>query len=297
LSRRVLNASQAAGHRPFVLRDLDQSTGPEASGKAKAPFHPSVFDPDYTGPLPGLDAEAGSAGREPEVGPEDLIAEAKAQAEEIRDQARQEGFEAGLAEGRAAAQVEADRLKDELGRLIEALAAERRRLFESAERDLIDLVIQFARRAVGAELASRPETIRRTVRQAVEALLATEALRIRLHPEDAPLVEPIVEQLSLSAGGARVELKADPELTRGGALIETETQEIDARLSTRLEEIARDLADELVKSLGAAATAEPPQAPPETAAAETAAEPDLPDLEWGEPIPVDKVNGQEEDVW
>jgi flagellar assembly protein FliH len=298
LSRRVLNSSRAAESQPFVLRDLDGSAEPEVSRKPEEPFQPSVFDPDYSGPLPGLTPEPEPSIREAELTPEDVLAEARRQAEDIRRQARDEACQAGLAEGRAQGQREADRLAADLGRLIESLAAERRRLFQAAERDLIDLVISFGRRIVGAELASRPETVRRAVRQAVDALLATEALKIRLHPEDAPLVEPIVEQLSRAAGGAGVELKPDPSLTRGGALIETETQEVDARLETRLDEIGRNLVDELVRSQGAAAT--PPPEPPETVAEDEAAsapDKDLPDLEWGDPVPVDKVNGQDKDTW
>ncbi len=302
MSRRILNSSRRSKERPFVLPDLDPGADPEVSSTPKEPFQPSVFDPDYTGPMPGLGLDEEPPGPEPEATPEDVLAEARRQAEDIRQEARAEGLEAGLAEGRAQGQVEADRLAADLGRLIESLAAERRRLFEAAERDLIDLVVSLGRRVVGAELASRPETIRRAVRQAVDALLAAEALKIRLHPEDAPLVEPIVDQLSRAAGGARVELKPDPSLTRGGALVETETQEVDARFETRLDQIGRDLADELVRSQGAAATAppEPPEAPPETAAPDeppAAPNGDLPDLEWGEPVPVDEVNGLDKDGW
>jgi flagellar assembly protein FliH len=300
LSRPPRNSSAAAESEPFVLPELDDSSAGRASKKKEAPFEPSVFDPEYAGPLPWPEeGEAGSL-RHQEPTPEDILNQARDQAETIAREARQEGFEAGLAEGRHQGQREVDRLTADLARLIESLSAERRRLFDEAEKDLIGLVIAFGRRVVGTELAGRPESITDTVRRAVTELLATKVLKIRLHPEDAPLVEPIVEELSRAAGGARVELSIDPHLTRGGALVETETQEVDARLETRLNELGRDLRDELVRSQGAA-TAAPPEpaasADGPLAAEPAEAEPELPDLEWGDPVPVDDLAGDDKDVW
>jgi flagellar assembly protein FliH len=299
LSRPTRDSSATAESQPFVLPELDDPSASRASKKQEAPFEPSVFDPEYAGPLPWPEGDGAESLQQPEPTPEDIVNEARDQAEAIEREARREGFETGLAEGRHQGQREVDRLTADLAGLIESLSAERRRLFEEAEKDLIDLVISFGRRVVGTELAGRPETIRRTVRQAVAELLAAKVLTIRLHPEDAPLVEPIVEQLSRAAGGARVDLAIDPHLTRGGALVETETQEVDARLETRLNELGRDLRDELVRSQGAASTAppEPPAPPEEPAPAGAAAESDLPDLEWGDPVPVDDLNDGDKDAW
>ncbi len=294
MSKRFLPHDQPEGaaSRPFVLREIDPARRGPTAGEARPKFEPSYFDPDYAGPPPGQDltAEVTPGDRGPT--PESIVEAARDEAEAIRQRARDEGFQQGLAEG----QAEADRRSAELGRLIESLAARRQDLFVSAERDMIDLIIAFAERVIRAELASRPESIRRTVTEAMSALLAAETIKIRLHPDDVSLIESIVGDLSQSAENARVELVADDRLTPGGALIETDTQLVDARAETRLGEVGRALLDELRRAQGTGSTPDPaPRAERKPPGDES--DGDLPDLEWGEPVPVGDLDADEKEPW
>ncbi|MBU0513515.1 MAG: hypothetical protein KJ621_01970 [Proteobacteria bacterium] len=280
--------------RPYVLREIDPAGKGSAPEDAHHEFEPSYFDPGYSGPPPGHDLAAEMTPGDRSPTPATIIEEARGQAEAIRREARDEGFRQGLAEGGE----EVARRSAELGRLIESLTARRRDLFASAERDMIDLIIAFAERVIRAELASRPESIRRTVTAAASALLAAETIRIRLHPADVPLVEPIVAELSQSAEDARVELVADEGLTPGGALVETETQLVDARAETRLNEVGRALLDELRRAQGTGAAVEPaPEAIPKRTPPEEESAGELPDLEWGEPVSVGDLDADEKDPW
>lgn len=153
-----------------------------------------------------------------------------AEIEAIERQAREEGFNAGLAEGRAMAKRE---LTAQVARL-DALFAAVERPFAELDADVAgDLAVLstiIAERVLGYEIATRPEKITEVVRQAVNALpAATRQLKIHLHPADAAIVRD--HRPSMEHDGAIID---DPDLERGDCRLESEHSRMDARLRTRL---------------------------------------------------------------
>lgn len=153
-----------------------------------------------------------------------------AEIEAIERQAREEGFNAGLAEGRAMARRE-----------LEAQVARLQALFAAVERpfadldgdvagDLALLATVIAERVLGYEIATRPEKIIDVVRQAVDVLpVASRQLKIHLHPADAAIVRE--HRSSADHEGAVVD---DAALERGDVRLESEHSRLDARVRTRL---------------------------------------------------------------
>jgi len=162
-----------------------------------------------------------------------------AELETIERQAREEGFNAGLAEGRAMAKRE---LVSQVARL-EALFASVERPFADLDRDVAnDLAVLstiIAERVLGYEIATRPERIVDVVRQAVDALpAASRQLKIHLHPADALLVRehratPDYEGVVLD----------DPSLERGDVRLESEYSRLDARVRSRLAAVIDSVLD------------------------------------------------------
>lgn len=157
----------------------------------------------------------------------------------LRDEARREGWEQGLAEGRQAARgelkLQAERWQQLAAHLARPLAA----LDEQVEEELMDLVMTLSRRVVMAELRARPEQILAVIREAVKALpSASRHVRIHLHPEDAHL---IAEQLP-SHGEVQWHVIEDLAISRGGCLLDSGSSHVDARLETRLDEAMMALA-------------------------------------------------------
>jgi len=153
-----------------------------------------------------------------------------AEIEAIERQAREEGFNAGLTEGRAMAKRE---LAAQVARL-EALFAAVERPFADLDNDVLgDLALLatiIAERVLGYELATRPDKIVDVVRQAVDALpAATRHLKIHLHPADAAIVRE--HRSSLDHEGTVVD---DATLERGDVRLESEHSRLDARVRTRL---------------------------------------------------------------
>lgn len=149
--------------------------------------------------------------------------------EALQQQACDEGYACGLAEGRAAAQQQLRQRMAELDALYEAAAQPLQLLDDQAADDLAQLAAVVARRVIMHELKVSPKLIAGVVRQAADALpMATRELRVHLHPADLALLH------ELGAAERHWQLLGDPGLARGDCRLESERSRLDARVETRL---------------------------------------------------------------
>jgi flagellar assembly protein FliH len=172
----------------------------------------------------------------PQVGsapvPEKVVAPAQPtvrELEALEQQARDEGFAAGHAEGMAAAKAQAEQQMARLLALYEAAARPLEVLDERTAQELVRLATVIARRVVVAELKQSPELIAQSVREGVKALpSASRELHISLHPDDLALLRQlgVVEE--------HWQLSADPSLARGDCMMASGRSRLDLRLDTRL---------------------------------------------------------------
>ncbi|MGF6709993.1 flagellar assembly protein FliH [Luteibacter sp. W1I16] len=153
-----------------------------------------------------------------------------AEIEAIERQAREEGFNAGLNEGRAMAKRELAAQVGRLDALFDAVERPFAELDNEVAGDLAMLATVIAERVLGYEIATRPEKILDVVRQAVDALpAASRHLKIHLNPADATIVRE--HRSSLDHEGTVVD---DATLERGDVRLESEYSRLDARVRTRL---------------------------------------------------------------
>jgi flagellar assembly protein FliH len=149
--------------------------------------------------------------------------------EEIERQAREEGYAAGLAEGREAAKKELDERLVRLEGICKAAARPLTQFDDATERELALLATVIARRIVGRELQLDPSLIELAVREAAAALpSATRELRVWVNPADLDLLH------QLGAEEPHWRFGANPALSRGDCVLESERSRLDARVSTRL---------------------------------------------------------------
>jgi flagellar biosynthesis/type III secretory pathway protein FliH len=173
---------------------------------------------------------------------EDVVARARAEAEQIRAAAQQAGFEAGRAEALAAAQPAA-----------EAFAAAARELSATVE-DLttrteaaaVELALRIADQALGAAVAADPERVLDVVRGALRRLVERERVLLLVNPDDLEIVRERVADLVGELGGIEhCEVQAERRVARGGAVVRTEEGEVDATLQTKLQRAREVLEHEL----------------------------------------------------
>jgi len=158
-------------------------------------------------------------------------------------QLEKEAFERGFREGEAsAARKASDQFQSAARTFAEsaaALAAYKPALRSEVERELALLALAIARKIVHRELSIDPSIVVAVVKACFEELRNAEIYRLRLHPQDAPLVGAYLQQQK----PARIDLVPDPAVGRGGAVFETSRGKLDARIDAQLAEIAHGLAD------------------------------------------------------
>jgi len=173
---------------------------------------------------------------------EQRLAESQQEAARREQQAFEAGYRKGAAEGHQQAASQLKPVLEGLAAGLGELQAMRRRMRREAERDLVHLAVAIARRILHRELSVDPEALLGIVKAALERLEGREVERVRVHPADAELIRPYLEQAGLSE---RVRLIADSHLARGSLLVETAQGVLDASLESQLQEIQRGLLDRL----------------------------------------------------
>jgi flagellar assembly protein FliH len=155
-------------------------------------------------------------------------------------QAKRAGFEEGEATARRNLEGTYKQTIANFAAQIGELAGLKKKLRREAEEDLVKLAIAIARRLIRRELSTDGVAILGLVKAALSRVEARDVIRIRVHPEDAKILQPCLVELSLPD---RVELTADRSLERGAVIVETARGELDASVETQLTEIERGFAD------------------------------------------------------
>lgn len=156
----------------------------------------------------------------------------------------QAAYQQGSQEGQAAIRQEfgtrLEAMQQRIARTIEELSGLRPRYRHEAEEDVVALALAIARRILHRELTVAPEALLGLVKAALEKIEAREVHRVRIRPEDAPMVKQFLEAMGLPQ---RIEVLADPGLDRGAAIFDSSRGSLDASVDTQLSEIERGLAD------------------------------------------------------
>ncbi|HEX4594974.1 MAG TPA: FliH/SctL family protein, partial [Bryobacteraceae bacterium] len=151
-----------------------------------------------------------------------------------------QGFQDGQGAARQQLGGDLDAMAVRLARTIEEMSGMRQRFRHEAEEDVIALALAIARRILHRELTVSPEALLGLLKAALEKIEVREVHRVRVRPEDAPLVQQHLDQMGLPQ---RVELIADPGLERGSAILDSSRGALDVSVETQLAEIERGFAD------------------------------------------------------
>lgn len=176
-------------------------------------------------------------------------AELRALREQARAAAQQEGYEAGLAqgreagyqqgltEGRQAGEQQFEELRQERLTPLVALAGEFRRALDQLDDEiadtLVDLALATGRRLAGEAFDAHPEQVLARVRDLLhEEPLFSGQPRLWLHPEDLALID---DELTAELRAAGWKTQPDATLERGGCRVTGPEGELNASREARWE--------------------------------------------------------------
>ncbi len=169
---------------------------------------------------------------------ERLLAQANLEAQEIREQARAEGFEQGRAAGLEAGRAEIEASARALAEAAQGAIEVREQTAEAVERDAVELGLQLAGKILPAALLAQPEVVAYAVQGALRRVSGQRTLTVLVSPEDLETVRSALGDLRQPGATEPFDLQADPQVPRGGAVVRTTEGEVDALLSTQLERAA-----------------------------------------------------------
>lgn len=140
----------------------------------------------------------------------------------------------------------------QLSAAVESLRLKAARLGEQARSDALEIGFQIARRIIDAELKASPEPLFAMVKSAVRRLGDARRVTLRLHPDDATLLESKEVRQRIGLTLMQVEVIADARLGRGDCVIDSEAGSIDGRIDARLDELKRGASATLTSEDGEA---------------------------------------------
>ena len=154
-----------------------------------------------------------------------------------------EGLAQGLSEGRAQAQSEQNALQQTFSSTLAGLVADIQSQASAQEAELAQQVLQLSldmsKAMLKQALKVQPELVLPLIRQALDELPSLKQSGVlRLHPQDLSLASSWLETELRPLGWRCV---ADDNMERGGCLIETDNNGIDARLATRWQRLQESL--------------------------------------------------------
>lgn len=163
--------------------------------------------------------------------PADGDGEIRQRIQQAFEEARKQGFAAGVEQARSEMELEVHRLRQlsaSLGNSVDSLD------FWLAD-EILSLALDVAKQIIVGEIAARPEHILDVVRLALQQMAeSTHDARLLLSPEDAALVRPILNDL---LDKSRLRIVEDARIMRGGCRVETAQGDLDATLQTRWRQV------------------------------------------------------------
>jgi len=151
-----------------------------------------------------------------------------------QDKGRDEGKEAGYAEGKA----EVERLVSRTQVMLERAQDKRGEILNETEKEIIDLVLLISRKVIKVISENQEGVIISNIIQALRKVKSKGTCLIRVNMEDLQLATEHKEEfIKLVEGVKDIQILEDTTVDKGGCIIQTEFGEIDARISSQLAEL------------------------------------------------------------
>lgn len=165
-----------------------------------------------------------------------LIAEAGAEADALRQKAREQGYNAGIAE--AGAELEAFRsgMAESVFAVLGAIEGQCSHIFEQWREDIVGVARLAVKRITGLELSEqRGRVLEALLLEAIAMLENRRELVIRVNPEDEPVISDIINLTRERFSDVKSwRVRADVKITSGGMVVESESSLAEGRVESRL---------------------------------------------------------------
>ncbi|MFP4425281.1 MAG: flagellar assembly protein FliH [Spirochaetaceae bacterium] len=167
-----------------------------------------------------------------------IEAEANQRAEGIERDAFDRGYAQGKEEGYRDGKAEADRVVERLHVVLNRAIERRNEIIEESESQVVTLVLSIAKKVIKVISENQKNVVMNNVIQSLRKLKSKSDVIIRVNLADLKTVSQHKEEIikSIERVG-NITVAEDTTVDPGGAIVETDFGEIDARISSQLREI------------------------------------------------------------
>lgn len=167
-----------------------------------------------------------------------LESQTRADLSGLEAQARKKGQETGYEEGYRTGQEEVTRLVERVHTIIQKIIEKRSEIIENTETQIVNLVLMISKKVIKVISENQRNVVINNVLQALRKLKTRGDVVVRVNLEDLKITsEHVKEFLKLVENVKSITVMEDSTVDQGGCVIETDFGEIDARISSQLNEI------------------------------------------------------------
>ena len=116
---------------------------------------------------------------------------------------------------------------------------------KSFDEIVINVSTKIAEKIIQREVENKT-AIQNTLKEAVRKILGANEIIIKINPQDYNSIIHDGTQKDLEKNFSKIRFEQDENIDLGGCLIESETGNVDARISTQLDEITKQLKNNIV---------------------------------------------------
>jgi flagellar biosynthesis/type III secretory pathway protein FliH len=177
---------------------------------------------------------------------EELLSDLKAMATELKEASEQSdqkyqvetsaGYEAGVKQAKQESDKERKKLSREVQQLRKLFAANLEEQLQQVDAFAVEIAFAALTKVVGERFGDE-EFTRAVVSKAVDSVRGARKVAVHVAQQDFELMQQFGGKLTASGQISEIKFVADPRVTVGGCMIETETGVWDARLETQLQRL------------------------------------------------------------
>ncbi len=201
---------------------------------------------------------------------ENILQEAREQAEKIREEAEQVlreahkngeeieslayslGFDQGKKDGEEIGRKQYLVVAQRLEKLIERISEGAEALLPQYESQMVEVAMNAARHIVDREIQLSPEIVLESIRAAMEHVVQGSMVHLHLNPGDVEAMEDKIKERFAAPGTQGLDIVKDPRIDRGGCLIETEFGLVDATTQAKWQAVSDTIKKILAERTGTA---------------------------------------------
>jgi flagellar assembly protein FliH len=177
-----------------------------------------------------------------------LLVTARADAEQVRQDAFVDGYAAGLNSARAEIAEElalkfdarCEALRSSVESIIDTIVVEREAMWNAMESEITSVALEIARKVIKTEVEQNAAVIEAVVKDSIRRVTDRGSVRLIVSPDDLKQIRTSREDLLQVIDGIKnLVIDADRRIGRGGCMIETTAGSIDSKVETQLEQVER----------------------------------------------------------